>query len=291
MKDAIDIRSKDKTDDVDGASSYRNNIKEVQIWNNCEYSFDPDSSPKAWSHYKNFYDELKEDSARFSSEKRISMIFNHKNAEIRVAGDTSFNFGNKKFEIMRDIIDSDNTINEIKKENLKNILNECHEMHHTLLNFDLCPVTGGMNNVKGKLKYKYNKIVYHGIGRAPRLEMLDRFDTFICYLNESFEKINEFKASEKYDLKAYGDFFQNSIFTASINSENFGELYDFISVFTDIYEYCETMLLISDKEFVNIIIESGRQRIDSAISLEKYMTLAKKYWSLKEEYFITKRTE
>lgn len=267
---------------------YRKKIDHVQKWNNENFSFDPDSSPEAWEHYKKFYIGLDDNLPKLSTQSqynRLTTFITVKNSKIKVGGDCSFNFNSEKLGEMNDIINNDNNVDKTTKNELIEQLNQCHSMHHTVLNFDLVPVTGGMNNIKGNLKYKNNIVMCHDIGKKPNGGCLDRFDTFIYFLNETFLKIDMFQKSNNLDLKIYGEFFSNSIFTAAMRTENFIELYDFLCEFTDIYDYCDVMYLISDRRFVKEIIASGKEKITSAESLKNYFDLANKYWNIKEEYF------
>lgn len=269
------------------ASIYRNLIDNNQEWNNQNLNFDPDSSPIAWKHYKNYFKELQNEPLSLSFSKsvyRLTSVITINGTEIKVGGDCSFNFNDDKINKMNNIIKNDKDADKSIKKNFYKKLKYCAEMHHTLLNFDLIPVTGGMNNVKGNLKYKNDIVMYHDAGRKP-MECLDRFDTFIYFLNKTFINRNKLLNMNQSNLRMCGEYFSNSIFTASMKTENFCNLYDFLLSFSDIYDYCDVMYSISDRRFIKEIIQSGSKKITSIYSLGNYLDLANKYWDFKESYF------
>jgi hypothetical protein len=182
---------------------------------------------------------------------------------------------------------------EIKKlkEVNKKLIN-ASTMHHTLLNFDLMPVTGGLNNLKGNLKFKDSKILVHGIGRRPILA-LDRLDTFLYFLDFSMKKRDEYEeklALGDVKLEDIGEFFSNSVFTFSLSGENFLALYDFLKKYKNINEYCKVFYFPkcnneNIEKLIKDLIKSGEKAIDSVKSVEEYIDLANKFWKVKEDCF------
>ena len=155
--------------------------KEPQSFEGEEGVFDPDSSPEAWDYFKVFSGEIKD--LNWNGKR---LIWERKTIDI--AGDCSFNFNDKKMESFEKILQKPKL--EVCPK-LK--LEVCQKMHHNLLNFDLIPVTGGMNNLKGNLKYgQENKILVHDLGRKPD-NAHDRLDTFVTFIDYSLKKRNELK--------------------------------------------------------------------------------------------------
>lgn len=268
---------------------YRKKVEPRQEWIGKEFNFDPDSSPEAWDHYQEYYNDV-------GSLGKLTLVnqkdYNRLKSEISVcgitydiAGDCSFNFNEKKVKIFKTIINGDPSISDEDKKKLKELLDKCNENHYTLLNFDLIPVTGGMNNLKGNLKYKDENVMVHDMGKPPTYGLLDRLDTFIYFLDYSFKKRNEFINSKHIDLKAIGEFFSNSVFTTSMKYENFKVLYDLLEKYSDIYEYCEVFYKIDSRKFVKKLIENGKKPIITAKDIENYMKLAYEFWNIKEQYF------
>ena len=238
--------------------------------------FDPDSSPEAWDYFKVFSSEIKD--LNLNSKRLI-----WKSETIDIAGDCSFNFNDNKME----------RFEEIKLEDFqKRKLAVCQKMHHNLLNFDLIPVTGGMNNLKGNLKYdQENKILVHDLGKPPQKKMHDRLDTFVTFIDYSLKKRNEIKQNIPYTkeiIKDTGKFLSNSIFTTSLKGENFEVLYDFMDNYENVYTYCKEFYNIDSKSFIDTLVESGKKPIKNAKSLNDYMDLAIDYWILKGETFLQK---
>lgn len=278
-----------------------------QNWKGKEVEFDPDSSPEAWIYYCVIYNkEFCEEFMDLEGGRLIQTIDIHskgfqpkKNPKdkdfMKIAGDCCFNFNDKKYKNFKSIIEKDGEKTE-KKEQLLSLLEECKQRHHSLLNFSLIPVIGGMNNIKGSLKYDEGQdgnwtVKVHGVGRIPN-NLHDRFDTFICFLAQTFQVRNELiKSIEDKDivekvtrLKNVGIFFANSIFTKSLYSENFGYLYDFLMNYEDIYVYCKEFYNI-DNGFVDQLIDIGGKPLLNAKGVESYMMLANEYWKIQESIF------
>lgn len=112
------------------------------------------------------------------------------------------------------------------------------------------PITGGMNNKKGILRCNNEEHYAY-----------DRFDLFIYELNQYYTK----KASRIF---------------SRYNKE---ALTWYLELFKNIYEYCEKVYMIDDKEFVDNIISSGSSAINNREKAIKYMELAKKYWEIKSD--------
>ncbi|OXC07184.1 hypothetical protein AYP76_08305 [Ligilactobacillus agilis] len=256
-------------------------VLKKQSSNGNKIKFDPDSSPEAWDYFKVFNDKIKNlnlKNKRLIWENEIINI-DGKSETIDIAGDCSFNFNNNKM----------GSFEGIKLEDFqKRKLEVCQKMHHNLLNFDLMPVTGGMNNLKGNLKYgQENKILVHDLGRKPD-NAHDRLDTFVTFIDYSLKKRNELKQNIPC-IKEIGEFFSNSIFTTSLKGENFGVFYDFMDNYENVYTYCKEFYNIDSRSFIDRLVESGKKPIEDAKSLNDYMDLAIDYWILKGKTFLKKK--
>lgn len=277
IEDTLDILNELKQDNHITKEIPQVSDKEPQSFKGEEGVFDPDSSPEAWDYFKVFSGEIKD--LNWNGKR---LIWERKTIDI--AGDCSFNFNDKKMESFKNKMES---FEEMKLEDLQKKLEVCQKMHHNLLNFDLIPVTGGMNNLKGNLKYgQENKILVHDLGR-PSENMHDRLDTFVTFIDYSLKKRNELKQNIPC-IKEIGEFFSNSIFTTSLKGENFGVLYDFMDNYENVYTYCKKFYNIDSKSFIDKLVASGKKPIKDAESLNDYMDLAIDYWILKGETFLQK---
>lgn len=246
-------------------------VSDKQSFKGKEREFDSDSSPEAWDYFKVFSGEIKD--LNLNSKRLI-----WKSETIDIAGDCSFNFNGNKMK----------SFEKMQLEGLQKLkLEVCQKMHHNLLNLDLIPVTGGMNNLKGNLKYdKENKILVHDFGRKPD-NAHDRLDTFVTFIDYSLKKRNELKQNTPC-IKEIGEFFSNSIFTTSLKGENFGVLYNFMDNYENVYTYCKEFYNIDSRSFIDRLVESGKKPIEDAESLNDYMDLAIDYWILKGKTFLKK---
>lgn len=80
-------------------------VLENQLWEGSQELFDPDSSPLAWEYYQKNYtnitytDEYKKygnDEKGYRLKYKAKLKDKKKNIEFEVAGDSSFNFNDKK---------------------------------------------------------------------------------------------------------------------------------------------------------------------------------------------------
>jgi hypothetical protein len=230
-------------------------------------NYDPDSSPRAWEYYRHYYS---------SNHWKLLDVFdiNNVNTYNRLFG-TSYDEGQykrllapiskgdeysksvnmfwKKFTLGGE---TDFNFNQGKialfkailgdSEENKEILEECQRKHHTVVNFSLMAATGGLNIYKGRNRF-------------------DRFDVFVRDLNNYYLGISSEVLSE---AKA-----------------NLQPLKNFLSTFSDIYGYCQSLYFIRDKDFVDRIIDEGKLSIKTVCDVKRYMKLAKDYWNIKEEHF------
>jgi len=154
--------------------------------------------------------------------------------KFKMAGDCIFNFNTKKENIFNSYIG-----NSIKG---KELLKKCTNMHHSFENFAFMPITGGMNNQKGR-------------------HILDRPDIHIKeiykYFNNEDSKIFSNARWNKEALTWYLSLFDN-----------------------DIYKYFSMVYLIDDRDFINNeFLPFADVEINNEITAVQYMELALKFWN------------
>lgn len=254
-------------------------IECVQNWMGKELCFDPDSSPKAWEHYKKYYVEtdskwclrknynfnnlffykyekvkplngyytnlpLKNKNRLFALENNTK-IENYNGIDYckpanRLSGECDFNFNENKIKLFKEIIGD----NKCALEQLE----KCKNNHHRLVNFSLIQAMGDMQGFKGRIRF-------------------DRFDTFIFRLDQYFSGLS-------------------TEILSSSSEPNKPLLKAFLNNFKDIYEYCKAIYFIKDKEFIDEIIKQGKLPIKKCEDVVRYMNLAQKFWNKKESHFL-----
>ncbi len=252
--------------------------------------FEPDSSPAAWEHYKQFYVESNfirknynfenlncytyyKDLDRKCGYKTNEGWYNYVNIP-KNNTDTNrlyalYKFAKHKTDenqnewccaTRRVAGECDFNFNEKKCKLFKDLignnnqalkrLDRCKKMHHTLLNFSLMESMGNMQAFKGSNR-------------------LDRFDYFIYKLDQYFGGIS-------------GDIMSKSTI------DNRGGLIEYLSEFGNIYKYCSEVYFLKDNKFVDEIIASGARSIRECDDVVRYMNLAEKFWATKEYAFLEK---
>jgi hypothetical protein len=262
----------------------------IQEYRNQKLRFDPDSSPEAWKHYKEYYlgnSKLRanydfnrlffyncyKDVGQKTGYKNNGTWFNYTNSPL--AHKSKYNrlfalenqaeiayYENIEYCGKRSRIggDCDFNFNEKKYKLFEGIigdnkialqqLNRCSEMHHTLINFSLMQALGDMQGLKGNDRF-------------------DRFDTFI------------------YELDRYFLGISHNVISASTSS-NKSDLIAYLNNFESIYEYCEEVYFIQDKKFIDEIIAKGALPMKECDDVIRYMDLAEKFWAAKDFYFLRK---
>ncbi|MBR5950997.1 MAG: hypothetical protein IKZ87_06145 [Actinomycetaceae bacterium] len=234
--------------------------------------YEYDSSPELWEYYARLYEyefEPHKDDGR-----RITKTATINGQTMEMAGDCFFNFNekkSKKFKKIRGVKDEPSLVSELDK--LK------EKWHHSKENCILLPVTGGLNNVKGMAYLKGEEIYVCGSGGCGS-KPYDRPDTFLCLVNDFYEKKDSIHA-----LKQAGEFLAQSIFKHSLSSENFAPLYDFMVSFADVYDFARHFLGIGDdvKEIVDEMLQNGKKDIKTADDVKNYIDLARKFWGAREK--------
>ena len=222
-----------------------------------------DASKERWKYYKSRYNKM--------MNIQLNEVCYDKNGRgkwkfksIELSGDCFFNFNDKKIAAFKKI-----SCDECLMERLNN----CALRHHSEENCVLMPVTGGMNNVKGKIYYRGNGFAVFGKGRPPK-NAYDRPDTFLWYLAEFYSQ-----RKYSFDLLSAGEYLCNSVFKESLQSFNYGSLYQFLDSFENIYEYCKLFYGI-EKDFVDRMIDEGKMPILTSEDLNRYMNLAEEFWRI-----------
>lgn len=239
---------------------FRKEIKTKQL--GIEY--DPDSSPKAFEHYKRAYissefcspidkfDWLNVDTRNHLLNESYENAFERLYVKIQddtmglgdsflLGGETDFNFNEQKSIYLMQILKQ-------KKVRHKDVekLQFCQNNYHSVVNFSLMPATGAMGNFKGSEKF-------------------DRLDCFICSLNE-------FYINGNYQV------------LSKAKGRNKEYLLNYLNLFDDIYDYCRKIYFMEDREFVDRIIMNGQKPLKSREDVVRYMNLAIDYWNRKESY-------
>ncbi|WP_342558494.1 hypothetical protein [Metasolibacillus sp. FSL K6-0083] len=258
-------------------------------------NFHPDSSLEAWEHYRKVYfneNGVCKISEQYTLENLESLVLcNYKNKtyynepkerwpydnryyllsgnnlikyqlgdtypgeNANLSGDCDFNFNPKKYSIFKRMIEEKYEEGSRMCKYSMSLLEECRETHHKLVNFSLMQTKGDMQGFKG---WCLNNGVYAS---------LDRADTFIAYLNSYYE-LQDVQKDDSYILTNAGS-----------NKET---LKEYLKSFEDIYEYCEKIYLINDKEFINRMIREGKCLIKTGHDVIRYMLLALEFWDRKE---------
>lgn len=179
-----------------------------------------------------------------------------KGTRASLSGDVIFNFTYSKnkscqFYIYKNWINQDQ--NPIRKNKYLNLLNKCRSMHHSFENCALMLQQGNLQNAK------------QGIGK-------DRGDTFIWALDEYYKGKSEMVLNHA-------------------TQQNSGILREFLNYFDDVYEYCEVFYNITDKGFIDRLIQSGSKALDSADKVENYIDLALRFWDERAEFMKKKYKE
>lgn len=255
----------------------------------------PDSSLEAWVHYrkvyfnenggckiseqyilenreslvlcnyknKTYYNEPKERwpydnryyllSGNNSTKYQLGGIYPGENANL--SGDCDFNFNEKKTEIFKRMINENySNYPRMKKYAIK-LLDECENTHHSLVNFSLMQTKGDMQGFKGVC---LNNGVYSS---------LDRADSLVEYLYKYY-LLKESQKDDSYILK-----------NAKANKDT---LKAYLNLFEDVFDYCEKVYLINDRNFVKRMIREGGLVIENGEDVVRYMNLALEFWDRKE---------
>ncbi len=275
-------------------------ISTHQLWNGKKIKFEPDSSPKAWEHYKRVYNydfgksyNILEPcfySNVFGKNQKVEGIscgcsyngkyYNYVNKEyksglnrlyalskkvsyqekddidyfdvcIRLSGEVDFNFNEKHFPNIEWLLCREEDSNIREKSLL--ILEECKRKHYTLLNFSLMQTMGDMQGFKGK-------------------QCEDRLDKFLFFLYRYFQ------ASEVNR--------NNTSIIQNASEMNRKYLMEYLNGFQSFAGYCEKIYFIRDSKFIDALVQSGIQPINTPKRAREYLDLANKFWGIKEKKYL-----
>ena len=229
-------------------------------------------------------------------------------------GDTDFNFKNIRYKnkgeqtafhrfaetinngIIEEILNTETCVWEAKLKNIEldgrvknqlKLLENCKDIHHSLLNFSLMQITGNLQGIKKRCD-------------------CDRFDAFLNFLHEYY-KTNSKKRLEKLKEK------KQSHYEAT---ENLKTLQDYLDRFGNIYNYCAKIYFLPTKEYftgemiekginstvenwqeewlplleknsdlIDNLIKSGKEPLYTPERIIDYMLLAVRFWQAKETHF------
>lgn len=253
-------------------------FNETQKFRNQFYKFDIDSSPEVFELYDKIYqDSVIKDQYSVSCPKFFRFI-SHENGYIdapdpdnnsvnrlyalpvnppvrghnksykmydpvdRLSGDCFFNFNMKKV----------NKLKNIQGIDMEKLL-YCVSMHHSIYNMVLLQTVGNIQNRKQK-----------GLKKSDgSYEELDRGDVFIYLLHQFYNNKKDEILGSASQI--------NKPFLKEYLTENFN----------DVYDYADKMFQISDKDFINKLIENGGKALDST-SINYYLDLAKEFWEIRK---------
>ncbi len=264
-----------------------------------QLKYDPDSSPEAWELFRKIYSDkdfvkgYDLDNLSFFEYVCVDKKYLYANAPLsyynrlfalttgtqpvyeksgvayynaieRLSGDTIFNFNARKYSTLLRLAFStsknDDEFSEIKDELLW-----CSTQHHSLYNFSLMQTMGNLQGYKQKgLKSISNSY-----------ENLDRFDTLVyllfCYYTcDPRETLSSYCKPSKN--RSNGEFLIRFLekFRTTCND-----------VDTSIYNFCQQVYLIDDRDFVDKLIKNGSKPIKDCNDIRTYIKTAKTYWEMK----------
>lgn len=242
-------------------------VKEKEV---SKYEYDQDASEETWNKcYKEIYkssiwdfwgkfnfNKLKKTYTkvpRFYAQIIVNEEYPefNKYSRFKISGDTDFNFGKnkkkgkQKYEGFKSLLEHDYQGNE--RQVHLNKLDECYERRYNLENFSFMPMTGGLQLIKGAYEY-------------------DRPDVLVYKLSEYYKTYEIDKLS-------------------NVKYRNREALETYLKLFDNIYDYCSKIYMINskDKEFVDKIIEQGKEPINCGARVVEYMDIAEKFWNIKKE--------
>lgn len=268
------------------------NVKRI---NGKDYTFEHDSSEEAWKHYKIIYfkpDGSSRINSKYDlkNEKQQLVLCNYKDKkyynepnskypyvnryywlsgeatydeksseysreDANLSGDCDFNFNESKCRIFEHMVKEEYKDCSRMQKYALDLLEECKNMHHSLLNFSLMQTKGNMQGFKGSC---LNNGVYAS---------LDRADTLVSYL-ASYYQLQERQKDTSYILVNAG--------------ANKKTLKNYLDSFDGIYNYCHKIYFIDDRAFVDKMIKEGCLCIKTGHHVIRYMLLALEFWDKKE---------
>ena len=254
--------------------------------------YDPDSSPAAWEHYMQVYQNNDYINKHYNLKEQF-YYNDYRTVGLRSGyfnGSKEFNYVNKpsKYKDNRlyilekgtEIIDNKyiESANRLGGECDFNFNNEKYDMFLKIIKDDPDASEKEKNIAIEQLSRCHknhhtliNFSLMQAIGNmqtAKGRNRFDRFDTFIYELNNYYQGLSD-------------EILQSS------SANNKQALKEFLDSFKNVYDYCKTFYFI-DKNLVDEMIKSGSKPISNTIEIVRYMDLAEKYSSTKEYTFLQK---
>ncbi|MDI9215607.1 hypothetical protein [Clostridium tertium] len=228
--------------------------------NNLEY--DPDASLDTWENcYKKIYKDVNWDfwgKLNYENLKRTSNTFPRFYAPIiineqykqfnkfpnfKMSGDTDFNFG--KFKGRKQ-----------KYEKFEKLLRRDYQKDE-------------LNYYLGMLERCYDR--YHNIENFSFMPITGGLQLIKGAYEYDRPDVYVYELSKYYETGTL----RNSV------HRNKEALDAYLNLFDDIYDYCAKIYMIKNHEFVDKIIDQGKDSIDSGEKVVRYMELAEEFWNNK----------
>lgn len=271
-------------------------ILDYQEWNGKKVNFDPDSSPKAWEHYKKYYtsDILRENYdfenlCFYNCYKKLHFKTGHYNGEKWLnyidlpkeccSEKTSKEDYNRIFAVEKGV--SSFVKDDIKYVAPANRLGGDCDFNFNEDKVRLFAKFVGADNKQltkcAQMHYTFlNFSLMEAMGGMQLVKganMYDRFDVFILLLNEYFLGKNK-KILDKAEST-----------NNRLALEQYLERFKREDAKKSIYYYFKTIYFIDDNKFVDKVLEQGALPIKKCEEVIRYMNLAEEFWMLKEFYF------
>lgn len=193
------------------------------------------------------------------SEKKVKLNYKYgKNEDdiIEISGDIDNNFKMNKLHYWFDMIDNDSKCDQENKDRVKDKLVFLHEITYHPDNISIMPVSGGMNNIKADLGF-------------------DRIDTFLYCLQQYYNGLDSIFLNHGFPRMPY--------------THPRNDLKKFLDSFGEgeegLYNYCQKVYHVSDKEFVKRLCESGKKAILNTEDIDDYLNLVIIFMARKAEYY------
>ena len=269
-------------------------ISDKQKWNNQELSFEPDSSPEAWSYYKEVYKN-----AKFKEEYDFTTLhFYIPFLSSSVSFDHRMRIGDKWANFVDEPKSEQNNRLYALQKNAKRCSNKAGKLHFV-----------ASRRLGGECDFNFNKkkiamfreIINNDQNASKETKDYafallktceEKHHTLLNFsLMESTGNMQGFKGDDRFDrldrfvyeLDLYYKELSNSIINNAANKKARNGLTSFLKIFTDIYHYCEEIYLIEDKKFIEKIIQQGSEPIENTYEIIRYMHLALEFWKKKKE--------
>ena len=266
--------------------------------------FEPDSSPDAWEHYKQFYSAQMEDDTYIKDEYDFDSTFFYTPYKEAGLDHGYYCEGEQRWlnytHIPKKDPQKDNRLYALKRETqivydgsvaycepADRMGGECDfnfkddekESKYRLFKNIIETSQDEQERQTALIQLEKCKKMHHtllnfslmqamgNMQKAKGRNRFDRLDTFIYKLNRYLLGVSE------EILNCATDQCKQSLIM-------------FLEKYSNIYEYCKEMYFIEDSAFVDEIIQQGTLPIRSCKDVIRYMNLAEQFWERKENYFL-----